>query len=232
MTTSPNITAGSVMNLAASLLNDTARSVYSYTAQLPYLNIALQDLRKLLELNNSPVTNETSAIITIPSGITFLAFGTVAPKLPDDLIEIQQLWERIAGVEPFLPMRKVEFIPHYLEDIEINQFLVWAWINNEIRFLPANIDIDVKIDYIHSLFTNVTDENSILGVINSDSYLQYRTAALCAEYIGENPTRAMSLNIQAKEAFDILIGIDNKGRQAIYTRRRPFRAAWKNRGLY
>ena len=230
--TSLSLTAGQVMDLAASLLNDTAKQVYTYTAQLPYLKMALQDLRKLLELNNSPVTNETSAVITIPSGNTSLGFGIVAPKLPDDLVEIQQLWERISGVEPFLPMRKVEFIPHYLEDIEINQFLVWAWMDNEIRFLAANIDIDLKIDYIQSLFTNVTDENSFIMVINSDSYLQYRTAALCAEYIGENPTRALSLNIQAKEAFDVLIGIDNKGRQAIYTRRRPFRAAWKNRGLY
>lgn len=229
---SPNLTAGQVMNAAASLLNDTARSVYSYTVQLPYLNLALQDLRKLLELNNSPVTNEsTPVVINVSKNISTIGFAT-SPALPTDLIEIQQLWESAEGMNQWTPMERKEFLPHYLENAQISQFLIYAWYDNEIHLLPANADNDLKIDYIKNLFTSVVDENSQLSIINADSYLQFRTAALCAEFIGENQTRAASLNIQAQQSFDTLIGIDNKGRQAISTRRRPFRSAWKNRGIW
>lgn len=229
---SPDLTAGEVMNKSASLLNDTARSVYSYTVQLPYLQMALQDLRKLLELNNSPVTNEsTPVVINVPAGTAIIGFSTT-PALPSDLIEIQKLWESAEGTEQWTPMTRKEFLPHYLAGEEISQFLIYAWRDNEIHLLPANADNDLKIDYIKSLFTAVTDENSQLSIINADSYLQFRTAALCAEFIGENGTRAASLNIQAQQSFDTLIGIDNKGKQMIQTRRRPFRAAWKNRGIW
>jgi hypothetical protein len=228
---SPALTAGQVMDKAASLLNDTAKQNYTYTVQLPYLQMALQDLRKLLELNNSPVTNEVSSVINCPIGTDSISYdNSPNPELPDNLIEIQQLWERAEGTDPWVPMTRVEFLPHYYEGVLINQFLIWTWQDNQIRLIPANTDNDIKIDYVKSLFNDVEDENSELSIINADSYLQFRTAALCAEYIGENPTRALSLNLQARDAFDILIGIDNKGRQAIMTRRRPFRAAWKNRG--
>ena len=49
-------------------------------------------------------------------------------------------------------------------------------------------------------------------------------------FIGENETRAMVLDAQAERAMDRLLGINNKGRQQIMTRHRPFRASWKARG--
>jgi hypothetical protein len=67
-------------------------------------------------------------------------------------------------------------------------------------------------------------------MINSRSYLSYKTAALCAMFIGENESRAKILNDQADEAMERLEGISNKGRQQIMTRHRPFRAAYKSRG--
>jgi hypothetical protein len=226
----PDLTAGSVMDTVASLMNDTSKQNYTYVAQLPYLKMALQDLRKLLELNNSPITNETSVIKTIPASATVLGFNTI-PALPIDLIDIQRIYESPTGLNQFVPMDKIEFIPVRSSNVEVSQFRVWAWISNEVRFLPSVSIIDVKLDYIKTLFTNVVDQNSQLSIINADSYLQFRTAALCAEFIGENATRAMSLNNQAIEAFEVLIGIDNKSKQGIYTRRRPFRAAWKHRGI-
>lgn len=226
----PDLTAGEVMDGAASLMNDSARSVYTYVKQLPYLQMALQDLRKLLELNNSPVTNETSAVINIEAGVTSVTYGLVDPHLPDDMIELQEVWESEEGQNTFIPMRRREFIPLWVEGVTTNQFGIYSWKSNRLTFPEANADIDIKIDYVRSLFTAVVDENSALSVINSDSYLQYRTAALLAEFVGENPTRALGLNAQAREAFDVLIGIDNKGKQAIPTRRRPFRSSYKSRG--
>jgi hypothetical protein len=49
-------------------------------------------------------------------------------------------------------------------------------------------------------------------------------------FIGENETRAGILETQAEKAMERLTGINNKGKQQIMTRHRPFRAAYKARG--
>lgn len=225
----PDIVASTVMNLSAALLNDAARSDYTYAAQLPYLQIALKELREFLELNNFAVTAEKSTVITIPAGDTSIGFGTV-PALPADLVEIQQLWESSDSNDTgWIPISKREVVPNYLSGTSTNQFGVWAWNDNAINF-PAATEINyLKIDYIKSLFTAVVDENTVIGVINSDLFLIYRNAALCAQFIGENKERSDELNSFAVLSRDNILGIENKGKQSINTRRRPFRASWKNR---
>lgn len=229
---SPNILASSVMDKAAALMNDVAKQEYTYTVQLPYLEIALQDLKKELQLNNSPVTNEVSAVIEVDAGVSSIGFGGVDPKLPDNLIEIQQLWESPRGTNTWTPMTRMEFLPHYIDDVETNQFLIWTWQDNRIVFPEADANNDLKLDYIQDLFTGDIDENTDILVINSDSYLQYHTAALLAKFCAENDTRAETLESEARAALDKMLGIDNKGRQQIVTRRRPFRATWKGRGWW
>lgn len=231
-----DITAGDVMNKAAALMNDNARQVYTYVIQLPYLEMALQDLRKLLELNNSPVTNDRSAVISVPAATVSVGFAPVppvvdTPYLPDDLIDIRGLWERPTTSYGWIPMSKAEFVPLFFDQIQNAFRQVWSWQENEIKFPPIVGANQIRIDYIKNLFGDLEDEDTVLGVINSDSYLQYRTAALLAEFVGENPTRALALNFQANQAFDVMTGIDNKSKQQIQTRRRPFRAGWKSRGF-
>jgi hypothetical protein len=49
-------------------------------------------------------------------------------------------------------------------------------------------------------------------------------------FIGENETRAGSLEMLATQALDRELGIPIKGRQAIVTRRQPFMGSYKGRG--
>lgn len=221
------------MNGSAALLNDTARSVYTYAVQIPYLSIALQELEEYYELNNIPSTDQLSAVIQVNSNVTEIAFnaaGTAAdPKLPDDLIEPQKLWERQRDINPFVPMTKVDGLPQSMFGIEISQFQIYVWEANEIRFFTANRNNDIKLEYIRNLFTLPTDENSTINVVNGKTFLEYRNAALCAEFIGENKTRADDLNNYAGLAIDRSTGIGTKGRQTTVARRRPFRSSYKRR---
>lgn len=232
----PSVLASDIMDAVASLLNDTAKSVFTYTVQLPYLKIAIQQFREELEQNNVPVTDTVSAAITIPAalttGTTTINFSS-SPALPADLIEIQQAWERLTGVDPYVPMTRVEFLPHYLEGSLMSQFVYWAWQGNGFTVLNSNQVNDIKLDYIAELLStdNIT-QSTVIGVINSRSFLQYKTAALITEYINFNTEVATSFEGKATEALDRAIGIESKARQAIYTRHRPFRAGWKSRGLF
>ena len=218
----------------SSLMNDTAQTDYNNTSVLPYLNMALRDMQEIFELNNVPTTNATSATINVPQGTTVVRFALpnqeeALPALPADLIDIQQLWESPEGENNWVPLTRVEFLPHYLDEVQVNQFIYFAWINQEIHLPEANADIDLRIDYIKSMFETITEAtlNVQLPFRNIYSYLQYRTAALCSQYIGENETRANLLMGDAVQALDRALGISTKAKQAITTRRRPFRQSWK-----
>lgn len=234
-----------IMVNVAALMNDQDRAVYDDDTVLPYFNMALMELKETFELNNIPVTNETSSIINCPAGTEEIGFFVATttqptpdpdtPYLPSDLIDIRQVWESWENQDNWSPMTRKEFLPHYLQTgVLISQFLIWAWINQKIKVIPANTDIDIKLDYVRDIFSTIDDTNlgTDLGVVNIDSFMQYKTAALCSLYIGENPERAESLNMQAIDALQRSLGISVKSAQSITTRRRPFRSAFKMRNSY
>ncbi len=75
-------TPASVMTSAAALLNDTGRVTFTNAVQLPFFDIALNDLQEVFELNNIPVTNQVSGVIgPITAGDTVVGFNTT-PSLP------------------------------------------------------------------------------------------------------------------------------------------------------
>lgn len=226
-----DLLAGTVMNTAASLMNDTARTVYTYAVQVPYLNLAMHELREEFELNSVSTVQQTSTIINMPAGAIQITYNAVGqPRLPDDMIEPQELWERQEGIDPFIPMTKLDYLPHNLEGMETNQFIYFIWNGQAIQVLPSNQDNDIKIDYIKQLFVPVVNEASIINVINAQSFLEYRTAGLLAEFIERNLTSATSMNNYATLALDRATGIKVKGKQSISTRRRPFRSGYKKMG--
>lgn len=221
------MTAGDVMDRAAALLNDIAKSVYSYTVQIPYLNAAMDELQETFEQNNIPATNEVSAVLAVPANTLVLTFSS-SPAIPADLIEPRTLHERLNGTtDEFNEMTKMEFVPK--SQVLTSNLGVWDWRDQEIHFVGANTIRDVKIDYIKQIFAPVTASTDVIALINSKSFLAYRTAGLCARYIGENETRADILDGFAVLAMDRVLGINVKGGQAIFTRRRPFRAGYRTR---
>lgn len=222
-----------IMSSSASLQNDSAKTVYTDDAQLPYFNMALRHLQEIFELNDIPVTHEVSAVLPIDAGTTVIAITGTIPTYPNNLIEIKQLWESSRGQNKWTPMTKRDFLPHGMEGVPLASFGVWAWINNEIHLLESSQNNDLKLDYIKSLFSSITKETieDELGTkfTKVQTYLEFRLAALCAYFIGEDVDRALVLQKEADDAMDRSLGISVKGQQAIFTRRRPFRAAYKSR---
>ncbi len=220
--------ASDVLNSSRALLNDTAAQQFTNAFMLPYLNIAIAELNEMAELNNVQVTNATSVPVVVPVGVDNIG-GAGGPDLPAGLIEIQQLFERTNGTsDNYQEMTRKNFLPEY--EVLINELIYWAWENQIVKFLGALSDRQVRMHYISSRINAVTDATNPISVINAESFLNYRTAALAAEFSGENKTRADSLNGNAGLALDRFLGIDSKGRQAITTRRRPFMGSYKSRG--
>jgi hypothetical protein len=226
-----DLLAGTVLDKSASLLNDTARTVYTYAAMMPYLQMALQELQEQFMLHNLPVTEETSAIINMTAGDTEIVYnGVGVPSLPSDMVEPAQLWESPEGLGQYIPMTRRQYLPHYLEGIQQSSFGIYVWQSQKILVLPATGDIDIKIDYVKEIFSPVINESSIINLVNAATFLQYRTAGLCAEFIERNLESSNALNAYAALAIDRALGISVKGTQNIMTRRRPFRSGYKRRG--
>jgi hypothetical protein len=222
------VLVGDILDRSAGLLNDVNKTQYTYAVMLPYYNIAQDDLQEKMELNNVPVTNERSVAITVPIATTVISF-TSSPALPADLIEVQELGERLSGTSvDYDHMTRREFLPAIVEQTE--SLIWWTWQNQELRFIGATTPRQLQLDYIAARLPLITSTATPITLINARSFLQYRTAALCAEFVGENKVRADSLNGNALESLDSFLGISTKGRQAIAIRRRPFMAAYKNRG--
>jgi hypothetical protein len=224
-----------IITVVSTLMNDSAQAEYNNTTVLPMLNLALDELQELFEQNDIPVTHETSgALITIPAGVNQLGFDTT-PALPSDLVEISQLWESTSGLFEWTPMIKKDYIPHYLEDLTtISMFLIWTWEHGRVNLIAANQPNDLKIDYTASMFNTpiqIKDINVNLPFINVKTYLEYKTASLCAFFIAENESRAAVLDTAAGNALNRALSIPIKGQQSIITRRRPFRHSFKHRGV-
>lgn len=212
-------------------MNDSARSLYTYAVMVPYLNMALTELQTVMQENNISYENALSAVLAITAGVVDIG-GSTGPALPSDLIVPQQLWERTTGTNnDFDPMEEREFLPK--KDVTaIDTLGVWAWQKQIIRLTGCNTNTDVQIDYLAANLATVVDENSTINLFNSEMVLAYRTAGLMASFIGENKSRADDLNSFAAMELDKFVSINTKERQAIHTRRQPFRARWKtNHGI-
>lgn len=233
------VSAGQIMDRVANLLNDPNKTDYKYAVQIPYLNMAIEEYSDMMAEANTPVsnmtlTNRASGPILIPVGGTFITINesTIpgAPKYPDDLIEIQEVGERIQGVGgPFIALPRREFGQ---VSPATNSLLYWIFERGVIRFNPsgATAPIEIELKYSAQGVDYVATPEELIFAIGARTFLAYKTAALCALFIGENPSRAEVLEDQANKAIERATAISNKGRQQIVTRHRPFRAAYKSRG--
>jgi hypothetical protein len=224
----PILIASEVLDLSAAALNDIDKSTYDYDTQIPYLKLAVQELQEIYELNSMSVTEQSSAAIPMNAGVTELVFNAPSqPRLPDNLIEPQQLWESGRDLNNWIPMTRVEYVPHEISNVETAMFTYWVWQENKIKLLSSTSNNDIKINYIGSLFPKYIREDTIMPVQNSIGYLAYKTAELISDMVEHNMERAQSNNVRATMSLDRIAGISVKGKQQIQTRRRPFRSNYK-----
>lgn len=220
------LTAGDVANNVGALLNDPKLTRFTFDKQLPYINMAYQELGEHLQYTNVSMTNETSAIFKIPVGVIDIG-GPTGPPLPADFVSPIVLYEKQTGTsEDFIEMTQKEFLPKIFTLTNALQY--WCYQKQVVELLGALSPRDVQMDYTATPFIKLVGLNDQIPFINATSFMGFRSAALCAEFIGENPERADKLNGYATTALDRVLGIDVKEKQSIRTRRRPFRAGYKS----
>ena len=208
--------AGAVMDEAAALLNDTGKSLFTDSVQLPYLRMAYRDLDQEFTLNGLELNLISEFVTTVTAG------GAVLP-LPLSFFLPINLQEKAVGEadDKYYPITEKADI-NKLNLVASRTLGVWDFRHNCVNFIAANTDRVVRMLYWRALTTFI-DENSPSEIRGGQSYLAFRTAALCALYIGGNKARSDSLNIESEIARDRLLAVYTKNTQGNRARRKPFR---------
>lgn len=209
------LTAGDVADQAAAILNDSAKTLYTFAAQLPYLKKANEDLELLMVAAGVSVQRQTSAVLPVPSSSIDIS---IAP--PQDMFVPIRVWERLSGsTDLFVLMDEKDWEP---EILATQSLIFWAFRNNRIYFPPVSSNREIRIDYWRQLIP-VSKESSTEEILLSKTYLAARTAELCARYVGENTDRADEIRdnevLQAKDGVERVYIKNDQGNR---TRRRRF----------
>lgn len=211
--------AEDVMQRSAVFMNDPAQTVWNNTVLLPFLQTAHDELQDVLTENGIPVTFEVAANIAVLSGIKILS------PLPNDFVAPINLEERPStstNDSDFIPIIQVALLP---SDDPTQNLRYWDWSGQNIRFIGATLDKTVRLRYL-SLVGSIQGDSSAITVTGSFGYLAARTAALAARDIGQNPTRADSLDVRASLSLKRVINREVRALQGVPAKRKPF---WANR---
>ena len=210
--------ASEVLDQSASLLNDSAKTLYTYTAQLPYLQKANEDLEKKLAIYGAPQQRKDATIITLDAGETSL-------DLPSDFLLPIRLFEKNRGEASnnWTPLVEKDWpTENAVQTVYLGQ---WAFRNNAILFIGSTVDKDIRLEYWRNLAV-ITSSSSTEDFAAAKGYLAARTAELCARYIGMNDVIADKLAIrEVGQAEDELMRILVLNQQGMPQRRRRYSTA-------
>lgn len=219
-------TAGNVMDTTAALMNDAAKTLFTYTVQLPYLRMAQQELDQQLNLNECPLDLISEYESTVLA-------GEIALSLPTSFFLPISLKERVSGSNletDYKPMTEVANV-YDLSLEQTTQLVYWDFRHNCINFVGSTVNRQVRLYYWRHA-TAIVDDGSIESQAGANNFLSYKTAALIARFIRKQDGIADNLELQAAQSLDLLLSVLVKNTQGVRVRRLPFRTSGLGRGLY
>lgn len=205
--------ASDVMDQSAVILNDVAKTNYTYAAMLPLLQKANQELeQQLIIYGASPVRLASPAITVLANAVSL--------TLPVDFLLPLRLFERLNSSEQWQPMEEKRWNPESYTPT--TSLTYWAFYNNLINFPGATVGREVLLEYQRRLLV-ISTSGSTEDFYLTLSFLAARTAELCARYIGMNTTVADGIrDNDVFKAEDALFRVLVLNGQGVGARRRKF----------
>jgi hypothetical protein len=226
------VNAALTLDIARSLMNDNTKSNWPDSRIFPKLQLAYRDMMTVLLLNGIPLVHQVSTIITVP-GSTIDGSVTDLSTLegyPTNMVVPIWMKERTVGESniDFVDMTKCDFLPNTQQSQD--ELIWWCWAQQTITVIPAYTDVQVQLRFNGTLQPPQVNTDSII-VILGETYLGYRTAALCMASVG-NGGAATSLDSMAAMNLDNVVRLNVKEIQDLPAKRGPYhRGRGRNRVL-
>lgn len=195
------ILASTILQGTKPLLNDPQGIMYPDTALIPLLSKAYRELQTRLSRSGLGITKEVAERVPVNAGVLSLGDGSGLPLGLLYPIEIKE-GPRGGLIRDFHQITERTWESTSEAQAEIS---TWAWREEEIKLSPATTDRDLYIKFMKGL-TPIVDGNSNITILNSELFLEARTAAIAAALLGENYSRAQNLNADAEMWYDVLVG--------------------------
>jgi hypothetical protein len=208
--------ASVIMDEAAVMMNDAAKTQYTYAAQLPYLRMALSDLEGKLLSGGYGRIRKRHADTNISVSGSPISF----PSPPSDLLLPVELYEKGSG-EPDSNYIEIVFCRFFPNDAAAPVLGNYTFNNDIIQFPPVTQARVVRLDYYASL-TAVADETTPITLIRVQRYLASATAYLLAKYVANSPSRMATTKEDKDEADHLLFNPMIHADQAAPVRKRPY----------
>ena len=218
--------ASTIFDEARMLLNEPAAKLYTNTILLPVLRKAYRELQQEMVDNGISVARDQSTALTLPANTTAITFSS-SPALPSNLLYPIMLHEKFSGQSDneYVLMQEKVWTP---DETQSERLQYWVWAEDEIKLLGSTGVTLVRLRYWGSL-TAIVDGTTNIPIRDCETFLSSRTAAIAAYVIGRMPTIGEVLNADADKALGLFLSTGVKNRQALPTRRKPFRAFRFNR---
>lgn len=218
--------AEDALNLARSLVNDTAGAVFTDTLLMPLLNSAYRGLqRELAEAGVSVLVEQQDLDLELdPStGVTPTEISdTSSPQLPTDCLAPHMLWERTTAntTDVFVPMEKFTSGGGML-NLQPSAYLrLWEWREDKINLIGATQAITVRIRY-EKVLPELMLGTDPVQIRSATDPLAFATAALAARSRGARALAADLLGA-AEMATENLIERYVRPEQVRGRRRMPY----------
>lgn len=221
-------TAGQIMALVQSLLNDAQGNLFTDTVLLPYLNSAYRKLQRAIGNAGGGgfIQDDVLLVVTAvteqdPSLQVSITDSTAPPnQLPTDLLVPMKLWERpnLSGDDfsEMVDLTRHGGLPSQEQDVTLN---VWEWRADGLWFLGATQDTQIRLRYFKA-YPDFTDSTSPVLVRNAQEALAYATAALAGWARGSPLSEKW--DDAAADAIEDLVVTAVKREQQTQRRRRPY----------
>ena len=208
-----NPTATDCMAEAASLLNDTGRTIFTDAVLLPYFKKVYNEVQEEFELHSLPISKEVSAATTVE-------IAALTITVPDDLVFPLKLEERVFGGtdEDYISMQETDWTPSIAQTDKLRY---WNWREGVIYTPGATTKRSVMIYYVKSLVA-ITTGAGVIAERVMQTTLAAGVAALAAILIGGAKDKGEFLLGNYQLSKNRLIAIATRSMQGLPIRRRPY----------
>lgn len=225
-------TAGQVMALVRSLVNDAAGIVFTDALVLPFVNSAYRKVQRGLANTGAGtfisdnVTVIVAAVSAPDSSLQVVINDATAPpnQLPTDLLVPLKLWERPASSAAefgeMTDLTRRGGLPSRRQGAALE---VWEWRADGIYFLGATQATQVRIRYAKA-YPDLADASSQILVRSAQDAIAYYAAAMAASSRG-SPLAAVWAEA-GDDFIEDLISAAARREQQTLRRRRPYR--WRS----
>lgn len=232
--------AGAVMNLSRSCLNDIAGNLFSDAVLIPYLNSAYRKVRRSISMAGGPlfimdnlqmilpaVRTPDASVQTVLNDAGYnngttntTSYGGFVLQLPVDLLEPSKLEERpaLTGAN-YQEMTDVSEHGGLMSQIQGQTLGMWEWRTDGIFFIGATIDTEIRIRYKRILL-DVSDGRGQILIRDSQDCIAYLTAAMAAMARGSPLVDKWAQ--AGEDGLENLIAAATRREQNTPRRRRPF----------